>query len=326
MVVIANSFLYDVADPIKPRLICRGTDTSLHVIDGNSVGYTTVVAGHVVIIRRNLTTGAESRIAQLRVAPQPYYWASATWAWDGSLEVYSTSNATSTSSKWQVQVHLWSNSADHVLYTIPAGVGGIESRWAQRPILEFGPDRSYVAISDSTFSLYSNNVRIFSVVDRRQKFVNAAVSSGGTWIANDRFVWATLASSSTVPGKLMQWTPTGGATLLRSEYWYGPTSSPDGRWLAGTLLTAASAVPSVFIAPLGSGRTFRNGMASSPRFVNPTVVWYALESLTSAGYDQTTPSGVIHALDVVTQTDKVVTFRAGEAPKTAQGYTLCCRD
>jgi len=326
MVVVANSFLYDVSDPINPRLVCRGTDTSMHVLDGNAIAYTTVLASHVVIIRRDLTTGAESRIAQLRVAPRPFYWVSATWTWDGSLEVYSTSNATSTGTTWQVQVHLWSNGADHVLYTIQAGAGGIESRWAQRPILEFGPDHSYVAISDSAFSLYSNSVRIFLVADRRQKFVSAAASSGGTWIANDHFVWATLASSSTVLGKLMQWTPTGGATLLRSEFWYGPTSSSDGRWLAGTLLSGSYAAPGVFVAPLGSGRTLQTGLASSPKFVTPTVVWYAVEALTPSGYDQTTPSGVIHAVDVVSQTDKVVTFRAGEAPKTATGYTLCCRD
>ena len=60
--------------------------------------------------------------------------------------------------------------------------------------------------------------------------------------------------------------------------------------------------------------------------MTPTVLWYAVEALTAAGYDQTTPSGVIHALDVASQTDKVVTFRAGEAPKTSEGYTVCCRD
>jgi len=313
-VVIAHSFVYDVADPIHPRLVCRGDNTAIHVLSTNAIAYTTVAAGKVVIVRRDLTTGAESRIAQLRVSPQPYYWAAATWKWDGSLEAYSTSNATSTSNLWQVQVHLWSNGADHVLYTMQAGPGGIESRWAQRPILEFGPDYSYLAISDSAYSLYSASVRVFSVTDRGQKFISSPASSGGTWIANDRFVWAMLS------GALMDWTPTGGAKVLRTEHWYAPTSSSDGRWVAGTLL-ADPAAPRAFIAPVAGGQTIRTGLASSPRFVTPTIVWYAVEALSSQpGYDATAPNGVVHALDVVSKTDKIVTFRTGESP------TFCCRD
>jgi hypothetical protein len=217
-------------------------------------------------------------------------------------------------------VHLWSNGADHVLYTMPAGVGGIESRWAQRPILEFGPEYSYLAVSDSAYSITSSSVRVFLVTDRRQKFVSSAASSGGTWIANNRLVWATLS------GALMDWTPTTGAKVLRTEHWYAPTSSPDGRWVAGTLLADAAA-PRAFVAPVDGGQTIRTGLASSPRFVSPTVVWYAVEALSAqGGYDATAPNGVIHAIDVVSNTDKVVTFGAGEAPLTETGYPLCCRD
>jgi hypothetical protein len=78
---------------------------------------------------------------------------------------------------------------------------------------------------------------------------------------------------------------------------------------------------------VAGGQTIRTGLASSPRFVTPTVVWYAVEALSAQpGYDATSPNGVIHALDVVNNTDKVVTFRTGEAPTTAEGYPLCCRD
>jgi len=311
MAVIARSLVYDVADPVHPRLVCRGTDTAIHLLGSNAIAYTTVVANHVVIVRRDLLTRAESQVAQLRVSPQPYYWFAATWSWDGSLEVYSTS-APRANGSWLVSVHLWSRGADHVLYSIESGVGGIESRWAQRALLEFSPDHSYVAISDTTYSLFSNNVRVFLLADLRQKFVTGGSTSGGTWIANDRLVWANGSHL------LMQWTPSVGATSLRTEKWYGVASSSDGLWLAGTLLADVSA-PRVFIAPVGSGRTFRTGLASSPGFVTPTVVWYALEAASQATYDPTAPTGVIHALDVVTQTDKVVAFRAGEAPNT-----VCC--
>jgi hypothetical protein len=321
MVVIAGTFVYDVADPVHPRLVCRGVDTVIHLIDAEAIAYTTVVDSQVVVVRRDLTTGAESRIAQLRANPNDRVSA---WIPDGSLEVYATSGVAGADGRWLVSVHLWSNGADHVLYTIEAGPGGLESRWAPRGILEFSPDHAYVAISDFSFAIYGLSVRIFSVADRSQKFVTG-VSSGGTWIANDRFVWAPM------PGSLMQWTPSGGATLLRSEAWYGATSSPDGHWLAGTLLTDQSN-PRVVIAPVAGGRTFTTGLGSSAGFVTPTVVWYAEEGPDTSGSYQclepcshpTVSNGTVRAFDVTTGTDLIVGFRAGERPTAAEGYILCC--
>ena len=65
-----------------------------------------------------------SRIQRL---PNQLYWFNATWTWDGALEVYGTAVPINTG-PYPVQVHLWSNGADHVLYTVPAIPGGIESR------------------------------------------------------------------------------------------------------------------------------------------------------------------------------------------------------
>jgi hypothetical protein len=320
MAVIAREFLYDVTDPIHPRLICRATNTGMVLLDNNTVGFTTVVANHVVIVRRDLTTGAESRGAQLHMAPKSRYWFGATWTWDGALEVYGTSVPINTG-PYSVQVHLWSNGADHVLYTVQAIPGGIESRWFGRPILELSPDRSYLAIADFGFTISNNRVRIFGVADRRQKFVAATASAGGTWVAPDRFVWAT--ATGLTPGRVMAWTPAGGAKVLRAESWFEATSSSDGRWLAATLATDFN-LPRVVIAPLGTGRTFRTGLASSASFVTPNVVWYAEEKKNPAGYNPTSPDGVVHAFDVVNETDRIVTFTAGEVPKDTSGNLQCC--
>ncbi len=324
MAVVAGQFIYDVADPINPRLVCRSANTYIRLLDGNAIAYTTVAAGHLVIVRRDLTTGAESRIAQLRVDSPPY---SASWTSDGSLEVYATS-VPSADGRWLVSVRLWSNGADNVLYTIDAGPGGFAGRWSAHFILEFSPDHAYLAISDTNFSPQNYNVRIFSVIDLSQKLVSGTqglAAAGGTWVAKDRFVWA--AGS----GTLMQWTPTKGATLLRSERWFTPTSSSDGRWLAGTLLTDQSN-PRVVIVPVAGGGTLTTGLGSSPGFVTPTVVWYAEEGPdTSGGFTcsepcahPTTPNGTVRAFDVADGSDQVVRFRLGEAPTTAEGYTVCC--
>ena len=325
MTVVSGQFIYDVSDPINPRLVCRGANTYVRLLDGNAIAYTTVAADHLVIVRRDLTTGAESRSAQLRAASPPY---SASWTSDGSLEVYATYGAADVNLRVPVQVHVWSNGVDHVLYTTDGPIGGgVEGRWGALPIVKFSPDHAYVAIFDSAFALYGSNVRIFSIADRLQTFVNGTAASGGTWVANDRFAWAT------VSGSLMQWTPTEGAKLLRSEHWYGPTSSSDGLWLAGTLLTETyaeptgySTKPSIVIATAGGGQTFTTGLGSGPEFVTATVVWYAEERLQPEmlPFSATWPNGTIHAFSVTKGSDQIVNFRVGEEPKVANGSTVCC--
>ena len=199
-----------------------------------------------------------------------------------------------------------------MLYSIEAGVGGIEGRWVLLPTLEFSPDHAYVALSDTTFTINSHNLRIFSVADQKRVLSSGVETLGGTWIANDHFVWASTS------GSVMHWTPSAGAKALRSGLWHGPTSSSDGGWLAATLLTNY-AKPRVLIVPVAGGKTFQTGLGSAPTFVTPTVVWYA-EEKASGGVDLTAPSGVVHSLDLTNGSDRVVTFRTGEKPTG----TLCC--
>jgi hypothetical protein len=308
MAVVGGQFIYDVSDPIHPRLVCRTSNTYLH-LDGNAITYTTVAATKVYVVRRDLTTGAESSVGLLPANPQ----GSKGWTSDASLEVYMTSQQRSNGT-YLIQVHLWSNGADHVLYSIEAGVGGIEGRWAQLPTLEFSPDHTYVALSDSAFTINSRNLRIFSVADQRRVFSIGVETLGGTWIANDHLVWASTS------GSVMHWTPSAGAKALRSGLWHGPTSSSDGGWLAATLVTD-QAKPRVQVVPVAGGKIFQTGLGSAPAFVTPNMVWYAEErAVPGGGIVATMPDGNVHALDLTTGTDRVVTFRAGEKPTG----NLCC--
>jgi hypothetical protein len=321
MAVVAGRFLYDVADPVHPLLVCRGENTHLRLVGGSAIAYTTVVTDTAVVaVRRDLTTGAVSRIGDLRISPQPYYYGAAGWTSDGLFEVYATYGAPGANGMSKVQIHLWSYGADHVLYAIDAGPGGLEGRWAAHSTLEFSPDHTYVALSDSNFSLLGKNVRIFSLADQHQVFVTATSAFGGSWVADDRFIWATGS------GSVAQWTPSGGATLLRSELWFGPTISPGAQWLAATLLTDTSK-PRVVLVAVDGSRTVVTGPGSSPAFVTPSKVWYAEEGPCppndQCGADPTGPTLTVRAYDLVAGSDQVVVFRAGEGP-SLNGYNLCC--
>src|SRR5438105_5969060 len=100
MAVVAGQFVYDVADPIRPRLVCRGANTVMRLLDAKTIAYTTVAGGHVVIMRRDLSTGAESRIAQLRLGPRPCYYGGPGWGWDGALEMHANCGRARAAGLW----------------------------------------------------------------------------------------------------------------------------------------------------------------------------------------------------------------------------------
>src|SRR3954464_831134 len=45
MAVVSGGLLYDVANPVEPRLICRAQNTYLQLVAGNSIVYTKAAAG-----------------------------------------------------------------------------------------------------------------------------------------------------------------------------------------------------------------------------------------------------------------------------------------
>jgi len=318
MSVISGVLLYDVTDPVQPRLVCRANNTFIQLIPGNAIAYTkSASSGETAIVRHDLITGGESQVGLLPADPR----GSKSWTADGALQVYAGTAKQIDELSWSVPIQLWSKGAEHLLYSVKAGVGGIESRWSVVPIVEFSPNRSYLAISDSMYSVQSTQLRIFSVADFHGSLV-ANGARGGTWVADDRFVWATA------EGVLMQWTPTGGAASSRSENWFGPTHSPDAMWLAGTLLSNY-ADPHVLIATVAGDTVIKTGLGSGPGFVSPTVVWYVGEKLCDmstdqCGADPTVPDGTVHAYDVTAKTDRIVRFGIGESPMAAGLIFLCC--
>src|SRR6185312_722036 len=119
-----------------------------------------------------------------------------------------------------------------------------------------------------------------------------------------------------------------GVTPFRSDKsWFGVNGSPDGQWIAGTLLSTTGG-PNVLIAPVAGGAPIKTGLGSAPGFVSPTVLWYLGEKTCPAsdpcGYDPTIPDGTVHAYDVIGKTDTVISFRKGEEPTVDGDFWYCC--
>jgi len=308
MLVISGNRLYDVSSPIHPRLVCTA-NTEIQLVDARTVAYTdTQAGGKTTVMWHDVVTGLNKQVGLLPHLPEGIK----NWTADGKIEVYA-GPIKPTNAGGLVPVHLFANGIDRVLLSIPTVDGGYESRWSPYPILEISPGHTYLAISDSRYGIGFSGLHIFSIGDRRQLLAPAG-GNGGTWLADDRFVWPSDAT-----GALVQWTPQGGVTSFRPDKWslYGLTHSPDRQWLAGTV-ESSGGEPDVLIFPASGGVAVKRPLASDPVFVSPTVVWYAGEKACAdsdpCGADSTTGDGTVHAYDVITHTDTVLKFRAGEDP------------
>ena len=309
MAVIGERFVYDVSDPLKPRLICRATNSEVHVVSKTAVAYTTTIDGRVVVVRRDLASHADTVVGSLPVDPSANpFGVHTAWESDASMEVYMTYgpqgiNGTNTS-----HIHLWSMGTDHLLFDVHFPSTGFEDPYSPMGLWVFSPDQAYVAVG----ALFDWHLRIFSTADAHQVIDAGASRSGlygGTWLGNNRFVWAAES--------LMQWTPAGGISQFRSERWYQPVSSADGTWFTGTDISDRSN-PRVKIISADGAKTFDAGRGSSAGFVGPTVVWYSSQAPFAPN-----PAGTYHAFDVKIGTDTAFHFKAGEEP-TDSGISWCC--
>jgi hypothetical protein len=192
-----------------------------------------------------------------------------------------------------------------------------ESRWSPSGVAKFSPDQKYLAVSYPAF----DSLRIFSVADRRE-LLEAKLGStlGGTWLAGGSFVWANTDA-------VRQWVPAGTTTILRYEHWYGPVASPDGEWLAGTLLTDP-ATPHAVVVSLKSGRTYDFPLTSTPGFASSTLLLVNVEDrcppLDRCGADPTAATRYFHAFDPTNGSDQMSGFNAGDEPYSSDLDFLCC--
>src|ERR1051326_3081927 len=161
MVVVAGRYLYDVTNPVSRLMVCTASNTYIQLAGATKLAYTVPISGGKTrIVWRDLLTGVNTNAALLPATPN----GAKDWTFDG-MEVYAGPGKPLDIDSELVPIHLVANGTDHILYSITSGSGGWESRWSPYPILDFSPNHTYVAISDSRFAITSSGLRIFSVVD-----------------------------------------------------------------------------------------------------------------------------------------------------------------
>lgn len=185
-----------------------------------------------------------------------------------------------------VELHLMSNRADRLLATLPAvpGRGGSPE---DSNLLAFSPDGQYFALVETFTGPGSGEQAPFQVRRADGTLVAAYPSSPGDVTTSRALsgkrtmaVWAgtgsTLYFRPTDSAGVERWTPQSQQTMVMpSVQWYSPAASPNGRWIAYTVIDTQG-MPHVALYDLATGnsRPPSNLGRTNPVFIAPGLVWY----------------------------------------------------
>src|SRR6266853_2544995 len=116
-----QQLLYDVSDPLHPRLLCRISYTSAHLFTGDTFEYLKPVsATETDVMLHSLGSGNESHAGKF-----PFYVTSGSWLSDQTVMAYTMPQAADNANfpSGGTQVWLYAQRRTALLYTYRTGIG-----------------------------------------------------------------------------------------------------------------------------------------------------------------------------------------------------------
>ncbi len=319
MVLITGGYnpeelLYDVNDPLHPRLLCTIRNTSAHLFTGDTFEYLKPVsANQTDVMLHSLGSGNESHAGSF-----PFYVASGSWLTDSSVMTYSVRPDVS---QQTMQIWLYAQRTNALLYTYQIGIGDCVCRFGLPPQVDsVSPDGQYI-VAGWIAGKGSEPFAVYRVSDRTRLASLDTSVSNAVW---DRTGHRLFLSRFGLPAQ--SWTPEAGVSnLTGAALWsFLPNVSPDGAKAAYT----AYADPDTFLKPrvyvYDLKGTATRMLVDQPRsqilFVKDGWVWYLEEMACTANCaGSTTPSGKVFAMQLSTGVETLVSFAANDDPISQGG-------
>lgn len=309
----AKDLLYDVTDPVRPRLLCTITNSSAHLFTGDTFEYLKPVsANQTDVMLHSLGSGNESHAGSF-----PFYATSGSWLADGSVMTYSVRPDVS---QQTMQVWLYAQRTNALLYSYQIGIGDCVCRFGLPPPVDsVSPDGEYI-VAGWIAGKGSEPFAVYRVADRTR------VASLDTSVFNavwDRTGHRLLLSRFGMPAQ--SWTPEAGvSSLTGAGIWsFLLNLSPDGTQSAYTAYADPDFLkPRVYVYDIVGGTT--RMLVDQPRsqilFVKDHWVWYLEEMPCTANCaGSTTPSGKVFAMELSTGVERLVSFAANDDPISQGG-------
>lgn len=312
----AEQLLYEVTNPVRPRLLCKITNTSAHLFTGDTFEYLKPVsANETDVMLHSLGSGNESHAGTF-----PFYVTSGSWLPDQSVMVYTLQRSPDEGfPNGGVEVHLYAHRQTNLLYTYRIGIGDCICRFGLPPeVLAVSPDGQYVAAGHLT-GKGSEPIAIYRISDRA---LMTALDPNVMWAFWDRSGHRLfLDRLSSNPAQ--SWTPEAGvSTLTGAGPWsYLPGLSPDGNQVAYTAYVDPNdqSQPRVYVYDLKAGTTrmLVDQLRTQVLFIKDGWVWY-LEERVCAAADAcpgaTMPSGKVYAMNLSAGAEQEVNWAFGDDP------------
>jgi hypothetical protein len=313
----AQLVLYEVADPLHPRLLCRITGTSAHIFTGDTITYLRTAGSGTEVVLRSLGSGNESVVTSIpKAGIEGSYYGPTAWYADGSLSATTlTPERTGTDKS---EVWLFSQRYAGMLYSYLYPVFGCICRFGvPQPTLALSPDAQYLVAGFPT-GKGSTPLVVYRLSDRTQVMTFDANLGSAFWGRTGHQLFLSGYSPT------QSWTPESGLTPLSgaSRWSYLAGLSPDGKQVAYTAYAGPGDTQLrvySYDVPTDTTRMLLDRSRSQVLFVKSGWVWYLEEvacdtSRPSPGCGPwgTAPSGKVFAMNLTSGTESEVVFAPGE--------------
>jgi len=309
----STAFIYDVTDPVRPRLQCRVLGTSAHLSGETNFAYLDPrSADQTNIVTHWFADGHERYAGTLPVSVSK-----GAWLPNGILSAYTVRVGES------MQVWLYEGGTSSLLFTYPVPAVGCHGCRFGLPhqVLAVSPDASGYLVAGWALGKGGAGLAVYRMYDRtRVATFDKAVSAFWDRNGHRLFVIGTGGDVAQV------WTPESGlSSVAGAAGWsYMAGLSPDGGQVAYTANTDPNSPTNspkwrafVYDQKTAKTRMLIDTLRTQVLFVRSGWVWYLEEVPCDTGGCQqmgTVPTGKVFAMQLSSGTETEVTFAAGENP------------
>ena len=320
VVGFAGTFLYDVDDPLHPRVVCRISNTSAHILTGTSLEYlepkpngtTNVVVHSLGSNNEGVAATFATGLADANLG-SPF--GSVSWPIVPTVLGYMAAGAND--SLGLATNDVWVVGAGRPTKLYNYSVPGVDS--FSRPglppfVLAISPDGAYMVAGWA----FRSTLHVFRLSDGAD--VSPAMPAGVR-----SAVWSRTGHALYIIGSsgVEAWTPEAGASAVRGTiaWTLQPSFSPNDSQVVFTAITS-SGIRSLVYGFNSGIRILIDQPRSEAMFVKADWVWYieekpCVQADSHVCFDPTEPDGNVLAMNLATGQESPVTFAAGESPVRA---------
>jgi hypothetical protein len=332
MVLIQGTFiqqqlLYDVSDPVHPRLLCTISNTSAHLFTGDTFEWLKPIsANETDVVLHSLSTGHDSLAGTF-----PFRVTSGSWLPDRSVMAYTLPVPPDDANfpNGGVAVYLYAHQQTGPLFSYPIPATDCICRFGlPQEVLAVSPDGQFV-VAGRPIGKAPQPLAVYRVSDRSFVAKLDPTVIFAFWDRTGHRLFLNRSNYAVTPPVSQAWTPEAGVSNVpgAGPWSFLPGLSPDGGMVAYTAYLndqPPAPQPRVFLYEMKAGKTRMvvDKLRTQILFVKNGWVWYLEEvqcdpQVCGAPWG-TQPTGKIFAMQLSAGTETEVNFAAGENPVVVQ--------